>query len=175
MDLDRADEIRHFGIARRDRGHRHLVGRPSRSTPLVPALNVLLVTLDTTRADRLGAYGDVARATPIFDRLAREGVLFERAIAPAPLTLPAHATLLTGVDPPIHGVRDNGGYVLGEAQTTLAEVLREAGYATGAFVGAFVVDSKWGLDQGFDDYVDRFDLTRTSDHGIQCRYLPAGR
>jgi arylsulfatase A-like enzyme/Tfp pilus assembly protein PilF len=149
---------------------------PSRSTPLVPALNVLLVTLDTTRADRLGAYGDGSRATPAFDRLAREGVLFERAIAPAPLTLPAHATLLTGVDPPIHGVRDNGGYVLGEAQTTLAEVLRGAGYATGAFVGAFVVDSKWGLDQGFDDYVDRFDLTRTSDHGISIADIsrPAG-
>ncbi len=137
-----------------------------RPTPATSDLNVLLVTLDTTRADRLGAYGDASRATPTFDQLAREGVLFERAIAPAPLTLPAHATLLTGVDPPVHGVRDNGGYVLGEAETTLAETLRAAGYATGAFVGAFVVDSKWGLDQGFDEYVDRFDLTRTSDHGI---------
>jgi arylsulfatase A-like enzyme/Tfp pilus assembly protein PilF len=134
--------------------------------PVASGFNVLLVTLDTTRPDRLGAYGDPSHATPTFDQLARDGVLFERAIAPAPLTLPAHATLLTGVDPPVHGVRDNGGYVLGDAQTTMAEVLRAAGYATGAFVGAFVVDSKWGLDQGFDEYVDRFDLTRTSDHGI---------
>ncbi len=139
-------------------------------------LNVLLVTLDTTRADRMGAYGDSSHATPTFDRLAREGVLFERAIAPAPLTLPSHATILTGVDPPIHGVRDNGGYILGEAKTTLAEVLRTAGWATAAFVGAFVVDSKWGLDQGFDEYVDRFDLTRTSDHGISIADIsrPAG-
>jgi arylsulfatase A-like enzyme/Tfp pilus assembly protein PilF len=137
-----------------------------RSSPGSGRLNVLLVTLDTTRADRLGAYGDSSHASSTFDQLARDGVLFERAIAPAPLTLPAHATILTGVDPPIHGVRDNGGYILGEAQTTLAEVLRTAGWATGAFVGAFVVDSKWGLDQGFDEYLDRFDLTRTSDHGI---------
>jgi arylsulfatase A-like enzyme/Tfp pilus assembly protein PilF len=150
-------------------GHRSPSSLPERP-------NVLLVTLDTTRADRMGAYGDSSRATPVFDRLAREGILFERAIAPAPLTLPAHATIFTGVDPPIHGVRDNGGYILGEAQITLAEVLRTAGWATAAFVGAFVVDSKWGLDQGFDEYVDRFDLTRTSDHGISIADIsrPAG-
>ncbi|MGH9385370.1 MAG: sulfatase-like hydrolase/transferase [Vicinamibacterales bacterium] len=139
---------------------------PRVSEPSTARLNVLIVTLDTTRADRLGAYGDSSHATSHFDQLARDGVVFERAIAPAPLTLPAHATIFTGVDPPFHGVRDNGGYLLAETQTTLAEVLRAAGWATGAFVGAFVVDSKWGLDQGFDEYVDRFDLTRTSDHGI---------
>src|SRR5687768_10812813 len=76
------------------------------------APNVVLVTLDTTRADRIGAYGEPSGATPVIDRLAREGVVFEQAVAPAPLTLPAHATLFTGVDPPFHGVRDNGGYIL---------------------------------------------------------------
>src|SRR4029453_18957625 len=111
-----------------------------RSSPVSGRLNVLLVTLDTTRADKLGAYGDSSHATPTFDRLAREGVLFEKAIAPAPLTLPAHATILTGVDPPIHGVRDNGGYTLGDAQTTLAQALQAAGWATAPFVGAVVVD-----------------------------------
>ena len=75
-------------------------------------LNVVVITLDTTRWDRIGAYGDRAAATPNLDRLADEGVLFEQAIAAAPLTLPAHSTIFTGLLPPRHGVRDNGGYVL---------------------------------------------------------------
>ena len=123
-------------------------------------LNVLLITLDTTRWDRIGAYGDGSAATPNLDRLAGEGVLFEQAIAPAPLTLPAHSTLFTGLLPPRHGVRDNGGYVLDPKHTTLAKVLKAAGRATGAFVGAFVLDGKFGLDAGFDTYHDKFDLSR---------------
>ncbi len=123
-------------------------------------LNVVVVTLDTTRADRIGAYGHpAAAATPVFDRLAREGILFEQAMTSAPLTLPAHATMFTGGFPPQHGVRDNGGFFLDPGATTLAERLAARGYRTGAFVGAYVLDSKWGLDQGFEHYADDFDLS----------------
>ncbi len=124
------------------------------------ALNLVVVTLDTTRADRVGAYGRPgAAATPAFDRLAREGVLFEQAMTSAPLTLPAHATMFTAAYPPQHGVRDNGGFFLPPSATTLAERLRARGVRTGAFVGAFVLDSKWGLDQGFERYADDFEQT----------------
>jgi arylsulfatase A-like enzyme/Tfp pilus assembly protein PilF len=123
-------------------------------------LNVLLITLDTTRWDRLGAYGDRSAATPNLDRLAGEGVLFEEAIAAAPLTLPAHSTIFTGLLPPKHGVRDNGGYVLDPKHTTLAAQLKRGGWQTGAFVGSFVLDSKWGLNQGFDTYYDKFDVSK---------------
>ncbi len=123
-------------------------------------LNVLLITLDTTRWDRIGAYGDGAASTPNLDRLAGEGVLFEQAIAPAPLTLPAHSTLFTGLRPPRHGVRDNGGYVLDPKHKTLASAMKDLGRQTGGFVGAFVLDGKFGLDAGFDTYYDRFDVSR---------------
>jgi choline-sulfatase len=123
-------------------------------------LNVLLITLDTTRADRIGAYGDTTAATPNLDRLASEGTLFEDATTAAPLTLPAHSTILTGLLPPRHGVRDNGGYVLDPRHVTLAHVLKSAGWQTGAFVAAFVLDGKWGLNQGFDTYFDKFDLSK---------------
>lgn len=123
-------------------------------------LNVVVITLDTTRWDRLGAYGDRAAVTPNLDRLAAEGVLFEQAIAAGPLTLPAHSTIFTGLLPPRHGVRDNGGYVLDEKHVTLASLLKRGGWQTGAFVGAFVLDSKWGLNQGFDTYHDKFDVSK---------------
>jgi arylsulfatase A-like enzyme len=134
-------------------------------------LNLVIITLDTTRADRIGAYrGPHAAETPAFDRLAAEGVLFERAMTSAPLTLPAHATMFTGRFPPAHGMRDNGGFFLAPEATTLAERLKASGFRTGAFVGAFVLDSKWGLDQGFEHYVDDFDTTssrlRTADAKI---------
>jgi arylsulfatase A-like enzyme/Tfp pilus assembly protein PilF len=120
----------------------------------------MLITLDTTRWDRIGAYGDGAASTPNLDRLAGEGVLFEQAIAPAPLTLPAHSTLFTGLLPPRHGVRDNGGYVLDPKHKTLASTMKELGRQTGGFVGAFVLDGKFGLDAGFDTYYDKFDVSR---------------
>jgi arylsulfatase A-like enzyme/Tfp pilus assembly protein PilF len=123
-------------------------------------LNLLVVTLDTTRADAMGAYGAPDAATPAFDRIARDGVLFERAITAAPLTLPAHASLFTARYPPAHGVRDNGGFVLDEKETTLAERLRARGFRTGGFVGAFVLDRRWGIAQGFDTYVDAFDASK---------------
>jgi arylsulfatase A-like enzyme/Flp pilus assembly protein TadD len=123
-------------------------------------LNLLIVTLDTTRADRLHAYGFQDVQTPTLDRLAAEGVLFEQAATAAPLTLPAHTTIFTSRVPPEHGVRDNGGFFVDPSETTLAETLRERGFRTGAFVGAYVLDSKWGLDQGFDTYFDDFDLSK---------------
>ena len=124
-------------------------------------LNLVIVTLDTTRADRIGAYGNTEVETAAFDRLAREGVLFEQAVAVAPLTLPVHSSMFTGKFPPEHGVRDNGGFFLGPEQLTLAEVLKAKGYRTGGFIAAYVLDSKWGMSQGFDTYFDEFDLSGT--------------
>ena len=123
-------------------------------------LNLLVVTLDTTRADRIGAYGAANVATPVFDRLARDGVLFEQTEAVAPLTLPAHTSIFTGRFPPEHGVRDNGGFFVSPRETTLATVLKRASFQTGAVVAAYVLDGKWGLNIGFDTYVDDFDTTK---------------
>jgi len=122
-------------------------------------MNVVLITLDTLRADHLGAYGATMVKTPHLDRLASQGIVFDQVMTTAPLTLPAHSSIMTGQFPPKHGVRDNGGFFLGPEQVTLAEILTERGYQTGATVGAFVLDSKWGLDQGFATYQDDFDLT----------------
>lgn len=126
----------------------------------VSDLNLLLITLDTTRADRLHAYGFQPVETPNLDRLAAEGVLFEHAVSPAPLTLPAHSTMFTGKSPPAHGVRDNGGFYLDDKEVTLAERLKAHAFQTGGFVGAYVLDSQWGVAQGFDTYVDDFDLSK---------------
>ncbi|MFQ6103897.1 MAG: tetratricopeptide repeat protein [Candidatus Glassbacteria bacterium] len=119
-------------------------------------VNLLVITLDTTRADKLGAYGCTEIKTPNIDRLAKSGVLFTRAYSSVPLTLPSHATIMTGMYPPGHGVRNNGNYRLPEGVTTLAELLSEAGYRTAAFLAAFVLDSRFGLDQGFKLYHDSF-------------------
>lgn len=122
--------------------------------------NVLLISIDTLRADHLGSYGYAAAQTPALDRLAARGLRFEHAATVTPLTLPAHSSLMTGTFPDYHGVRDNGGFYLGDDQVTLAEVLRGRGYRTGGFVGAFVLDSRWGIGQGFDHYFDDFDLSK---------------
>jgi arylsulfatase A-like enzyme/Flp pilus assembly protein TadD len=116
--------------------------------------NVLLITLDTTRADRLGSYGYARAETPSLDALARRGLRFEEAITVAALTLPAHSSLFTGLYPPRHGVRTNG-HTLAESHRTLAEILGEAGYQTAAFVSSFVLESRFNLDQGFETYDDR--------------------
>ena len=118
--------------------------------------NVLLVTIDTLRRDRVGAFGAPAGLTPTLDRLASEGLRFTRAYTSAPLTLPSHASLLTAVSPPRHGVRANGLFRLGPSLPTLATMLQQAGYRTGAFVGAFVLDARFGLGRGFDLYDDRY-------------------
>jgi arylsulfatase A-like enzyme len=115
------------------------------------------VTIDTLRSDRIGTYGHAAARTPNLDRLARDGILFADAHAQIPSTLPSHASILTGRYPTSHGVHDNGVYTLAPQETTLAEILAEAGYATGAFVSAFVLDRRFGIAQGFDAYGDRME------------------
>ena len=117
-----------------------------------PCRAAVLITLDTTRADALGCYGGRQGVTPNLDALAREGVLYESARSVAPLTLPAHASMLTGLVPPRHGLRDNGLRALPASATTLAEAARERGVATAAFVAAVVLDRAWGLAQGFEVY-----------------------
>ena len=116
--------------------------------------NLLLVTFDTTRADHIGCYGHARAETPNLDRMAREGVLMERCFATAPITLPSHGSILTGNQPYQHGARNNGTHYMPEEAVCLAELLSEEGFATGAVVSAFVLDSRFGLDQGFDSYDD---------------------
>jgi arylsulfatase A-like enzyme/predicted Zn-dependent protease len=123
-------------------------------------LSVLLISVDTLRADRLGSYGYPAAATPVLDGLASRGLRFAQAATVAPLTLPAHVSLLTGTFPTFHGVRDNGSFYANDKLTTLAETLKARGYRTGGFVGAFVLDRRWGVAQGFDHYFDNFDLAQ---------------
>ena len=122
--------------------------------PKAEKLSVLLVTVDTLRADRLGCYGDGLARTPHMDALARAGTLFERAFSPAPVTLPAHASILTGLLPPAHGVRGNGVFALPSGPVTLAEALRARGLATAAFIGGFPLERRFGLARGFDHYDD---------------------
>lgn len=128
------------------------------STP-PPRASLVLLTLDTTRPDRLGAYGHTSAQTPNLDALAAQGVRFERAYAVAPLTTPAHASMLTGLYPPRHGVHSNGDAALLPEHQTLAEQAAAAGLATGASVAAFVTTRVWGFDQGFDHYADRIEAT----------------
>jgi choline-sulfatase len=118
------------------------------------ARNLIIVTIDTLRADRVGAYGHSAARTPGMDALAREGTLFTRAFAVAPITLTSHASLMTGRYPPGHGARHNG-LRLDQQVPTLAESLSRAGFATAAFVGAFPLDRRFGLNRGFATYGDR--------------------
>jgi len=116
--------------------------------------NLLLVTLDTLRADHLGVYGYAQAETPNLDRLAGQGVRFEQVATTVPTTLPAHASILTGQLPMRHGVRNNGTFRLEDDALTLAEVLRASGYSTAGFIGAFVLDARFGIAQGFDAYTD---------------------
>jgi arylsulfatase A-like enzyme/tetratricopeptide (TPR) repeat protein len=122
--------------------------------------NVLLITVDTTRADHLPAYGYKKIKTPNIDALANEGILFRQCATTSPLTLPAHCSIFTGTYPTYHGVRINGNTALSSENLTLAEAFSKNGYQTGAFVGAFVLDGRWGLNQGFDHYDDQFDLKK---------------
>ena len=129
-------------------------------SPAPAPLNILLLTLDTTRADRIGAYGYAAAKTSYFDRLAAEGVRFERAVAQAPITLPSHASLFTARFPFTHGVRNNGNFYLSDQFPTLATALHDRGYRTGAFVSSFILDRRYGLARGFDEYDDRLESAR---------------
>jgi arylsulfatase A-like enzyme/Tfp pilus assembly protein PilF len=122
----------------------------------LPRFNILLVTIDTCRPDHLACYGYHDIATPNLDRLASEGIIFKNARSSIPLTLPSHVSIMTGYYPNAHGVHDNGAYVVPESLATLAEELQGKGYATAAFIGAFPLDSRFNLDQGFDYYGDYF-------------------
>ncbi|HEY0781826.1 MAG TPA: sulfatase, partial [Thermoanaerobaculia bacterium] len=126
----------------------------SRAPSTASPRSLLLVTLDTVRADHLGCYGYAQAETPALDGLARQGLRFADASSTVPLTLPSHATLLSGLLPPHHGVRANGGGPYPASRATLATRLASAGYRTGAFVAAFVLDHRFGLARGFEVYDD---------------------
>jgi arylsulfatase A-like enzyme/Flp pilus assembly protein TadD len=121
-----------------------------------PRPNLLLITIDTLRPDRLGCYGSPYLKTPAIDALAASGVVFERAFAHTPLTLPSHTNILLGTTPLAHGVHDNGNFKVPEDLPTLATFLKENGFATGAFIGAFPLDSRFGLNRGFDVYDETY-------------------
>ncbi len=138
-------------------------GAPDAASPSASQPNVLLITLDTTRADRLGCYGCPDNLTPNLDSLAAQGTLFDQAISQAAVTPVAHASILTGLDPYKHGLRVLHGLAanrLADAQVTLAEVLKQAGYETGAVVSAFPVSERFGLHQGFDAFDADFGAAR---------------
>jgi len=128
---------------------------PSQERP-APVQNVLLVSIDTLRSDYVGAYGGKLGVTPRIDALAERSVVFRHAVSSNPITLPAHSTLLTGVQPTRHEVHDNSTYRLSESNVTLAELLHPHGFRTGAVLGAQVLDERFGLAQGFDQYDDDF-------------------
>ncbi|MFC1738972.1 sulfatase-like hydrolase/transferase [Planctomycetota bacterium] len=119
--------------------------------------SVILISIDTCRADYLGCYGYPSKITPNIDKFADQTILFSNAISPIPMTLPAHCSMLTGTIPPYHGVHDNFDYHLDESNLTLAEMLKADGFTTGAIISASVLDSRFGLDQGFDTYNDKFE------------------
>jgi len=123
--------------------------------------NVVLISIDTCRVDRLSCYGFKRRTTPQIDAVARDGVLFQEALTPVPLTTPAHSSVFTGTYPPTHGVHLNNGVALAGSNITLAEVLHDAGFQTAAFVSGFPLDPQFGLNQGFDTYDSEF--TKTSE------------
>jgi arylsulfatase A-like enzyme/Flp pilus assembly protein TadD len=137
------------------------LSRPQKKIVKETNLNVLLITLDTTRADRLGCYGYPKAKTPNLDYLASNGVRFSHAYSPVPLTCPSHCSILTGTYPLYHQVRNNGTYYLAPELETLAEALKEKGLKTAAFVSSFTVDSRFGLDQGFDVYDDQLSPDQT--------------
>src|SRR5205823_594487 len=124
-----------------------------RNAPRPP---IVLITIDTLRADRLGSYGSTRGLTPSLDAFAREAARFTAAVSQVPLTLPSHATILTGLHPAHHGIRTNDGFRLAPAVPTLAESLKAAAYATAAFIGGYPLRGSSGLSRGFDRYDDEF-------------------
>jgi arylsulfatase A-like enzyme/Flp pilus assembly protein TadD len=132
----------------------------------VPQANIVFITIDTLRADHLGCYGYKAIHTPNLDALAADSVRFERAYSSVPVTLPSHTVMFTGTLPTLNGMHDFSGNRLGPNQTTLAEILKGAGYATGAVLGSAVLDSRFGLNRGFDFYYDHFDFSRLQESNL---------
>jgi arylsulfatase A-like enzyme/Flp pilus assembly protein TadD len=137
-------------------------GRGETTARTAPAGDIILVTIDTWRADAAGFAGNTNVKTPYLDSLAARGIVFTNAHAHNVITLPSHVNILTGLNPYQHGVRENAGFVLDAKQTTVAETLREQGYTTGAFVSAFPLDARFGLNQGFDVYDDNYGKGRAS-------------
>jgi arylsulfatase A-like enzyme/Flp pilus assembly protein TadD len=146
---------------------------PSRNTTIAkeasPASpNLLLVTIDTLRADRLGCYGNSNIHTPNLDQLAKAGVVFENAVASTPLTAPSHASIFTGLYPTVHKVRDTGGFILQPSHRTLAEILQQQGRATAAFVGSSVLKKHFGFNAGFTVYDD--EMPKSDPHAVAGEY-----
>jgi arylsulfatase A-like enzyme/Flp pilus assembly protein TadD len=133
-----------------------ILSRPAAEPRSRAGLNLLLITIDTLRADRLSCYDPTHVETPSIDGLAASGTAFMRAFTHTPLTLPAHTSILLGKTPPAHGVHDNGRFIVREEFLTLAEHLKGLGYSTGAFVSGYPLHSRFGLGQGFDVYDDHF-------------------
>src|SRR5437762_1416361 len=131
--------------------------------------SLLLITIDTLRADHVGAYGATTGATPTLDALARAGVRFDQAQTAVPLTGPSHATILTGVYPPVHGVRGNVVFTLGSRNPTLAMLLKHHGYKTAAFAGAYPVAAAFGFGQGFDTFDEEFHENVPGEQGAERR------
>lgn len=129
--------------------------------------NVVLISIDTCRSDHLGCYGATRPATPNIDAVAQQGTLFENVTSPVPLTLPAHCSIMTGTNPTYHGVHDNLNDRLSPANLTLAEVLHGNGFATGAIVSAAVLDSRLGLNQGFDTYLDKMSVREGDENSAE--------
>jgi len=146
---------------------------PAPAAAALPRANVLLVTVDTLRADRVGAYGGPAGLTPTLDRLAAEGLRGDTVYAHVPLTLPSHTAIMTGAYPHVNGVRDNGSFRFDGTRATLASTLKGAGYRTGAFVASFVLDARFGLNSGFDVYDDRYG-SRPAGGDLSVVERPAG-
>ncbi|MBI3483684.1 MAG: sulfatase-like hydrolase/transferase [Acidobacteria bacterium] len=137
--------------------------------------NIVLITIDTLRADHLGCYGYQQIRTPHIDGLAVEGVRFTKAYTPVPITLPSHTVMLTGAYPTRTGMHDFSGNRLHPAQPTLAAILRKRGYATGAVVGSAVLDSRFGLHRGFDYYYDNFDFSRLDERNLDAMERPGNQ
>jgi len=131
-----------------------------------PAPNVVVITIDTLRADHVGCYGYKQIHTPNIDALAADGVRFERAYTPVPVTLPAHTTIFTGTYPMLSGMHDFSANKLNPQQPTLASVLKEHDFTTGAVIGSAVLDSRFGLKHGFDFYYDHFDFSRLQESNL---------
>jgi arylsulfatase A-like enzyme/Tfp pilus assembly protein PilF len=141
---------------------------PQEAPPPPRRLNLVLVTIDTLRPDRLGCYGNSQVETPTLDGLAKRGVLFENAVTSTPLTAPSHASIFTGLYPTGHKVRDTGGFILDGSHPTLASILHEQGWDTAAFVGSSVLKRKFGFDRGFTVYDD--EMPKESSHKLQGEY-----
>ncbi len=136
-------------------------------------LNLLLITIDTLRPDRLSCYSNKHIQTPNIDSLAEKGTLFLKAFAHTTTTLPSHVNILLGTTPLYHGVHENASFIVKEEFLTLAEHLKSHGYVTGAFVGAYPLDSRFGLDQGFDIYDDEYSTRNPQEYGLKERKAEA--